>query len=135
MKAPPAESPAPAAEASPSPSPSPSRRDVVLVHGVTEDGAGLQVLRARDDHVEQGALRPLVEGQPIRGDVVRLHQRREHPFVFDVDTVLAAPGSPAATEATPPKRAAKGPPQVASASYRDNWDRIWPSRRGPEPAN
>jgi len=108
---------------------------VVLVHGVTEDGAGLRVLRAREDRVEQGALRPLVEGHAIHGDVVRPRQRREHPFVFDVDTVLPAPGSPAATEATPPTRAAKGPPQVASASYRDNWDRIWPSRHGPEPAN
>ncbi len=131
MKAPRVDPPPPAAEASPSP----AAHDVVLVHGVTEDGAGLQVLRARDDRLEQGALRPLVEGQPIHGDVVRLRPRREHPFVFDVDTVLATPRPPDGPAPAAQARTAKGPPQVASESYRDNWDRIWPARRDPGPAN
>jgi len=131
MKVPSVAPPVPAAEACPSS----AARDVVLVHGVTEDGAGLQVLRARDDRLEQGALRPLVEGHSIQGDVVRLRPRREHPLVFDVDTVLATPRSPDGPAPAAPARATKGPPQVASESYRDNWERIWPAHRGPAPAN
>lgn len=114
------------------PTPAPTS-DVVLVHGVTEDGGGLEVLRAREQRVERGALRPLERGRPIHGDVVRLRRREGQPLLFDVDTVLDAPQHESA--AGPGARATKGPAQVATERYRDNWDRIWPRREGPGSAN
>jgi hypothetical protein len=50
--------------------------DVLLLQGPTEDGAGVRVLRARQEHVELGELRTIREGQSITGgEVVRLHAR------------------------------------------------------------
>ncbi len=101
--------------------------DVVFVHGVEPSGQGLKVLRYRDRQLEVGAVRPLREGQPIQGELVRLHPRRELPLVCDVEVELPAPhASPrpaAASEQT------KGPAQVATDRYRDNWDRIWRKKR------
>lgn len=99
--------------------PKPRSQDVVLVHGVTDDGKGLRVLRARDGGLEQGACRPLEEGKPIHGEVVQLRPRKECPVLCDVDVKVAAPArAPAAADR-------HGPPQVATAAYRDNWDAIW----------
>jgi len=63
-------------------------QDVVLLHSPTEDGEGIRVLRARQQHdesaraneeaacvVEVGEVRPLKEGKPISGEVVRLKPR------------------------------------------------------------
>ena len=112
--------------------------DVVLIHGVTEDGKGLNVLRARDERIEVGQVRPLEEGKPLTGDVVRLTPRPDAPYLCDVETEVrvkapaqsvarrsstsAAPNAPASA----PRR--HGPPQVASDAYRRNWDAIWKSR-------
>ena len=97
--------------------------DVVLIHGVEPDGKGLRVLRYRDDKVETGAVRPLEEGKPIRGEVVRLKPRRDLPVVCDVEVEL-----PATSQKSAPVRRA-GPAQVATDRYRENWDRIWKSSR------
>lgn len=94
--------------------------DVVLIHGVAEDGSALKVLRARNGSIESGAVKPLEEGKPIHGEVVRLKPRETCPLVCDVTVDVPKP-EPAAS----PARAKKGPAQVASDAYRENWDAIW----------
>ena len=111
----------PKAEASPSAKADAPERDVVLVHGVTEDGQGLQVLRCRGDRLEAGAVRPLREGRPIHGEVVKLSPRRELPLVCDVEVAVPAPAS--AVKDRPATRT--GPAQVVTDQYRRNWDTIW----------
>ena len=99
--------------------------DVVLIHGVTEDGRGLNVLRARNQSIEAGQVRPLEHGKPLQGDVVKLRPRRGAPFLCDVETEVSsselASTSPGASSAP----ARKGPAQGASSAYRDNWEAIW----------
>jgi hypothetical protein len=113
-------------------------KDVVLVHGPTPDGAGVNVLRARKEGLELGTMRPLEHGRPIHGEVVKLTPRTEMPMLYDVETTLPAPeqsgaGTDAkqAPEALVDRAAASGPAQVASDSYRKNWDAIWkrPAKR------
>ena len=70
--------------------PTPSPVDVLLIHGVTEDGAGLQVLRQRQDRLEAGALRPVQQGRPIVGELVRVRPRSEFPLLCDVEVMLPA---------------------------------------------
>ncbi len=98
--------------------------DVVLVHGRTEDGKGLEVLRKRGDTLAAGQMRPMEEGKAITGEVVSLRPRSESPLLFDVD-VLHAPE---------PGRA--GPAQVSTDSYRAGWQAVFggePKRRKPKP--
>jgi hypothetical protein len=90
--------------------------DVLIVHGPTADGEGVNVLRARDRHLELGEMRPLKEGKPITGEVVQLTPRAGAKNAFDVE-VLAKVSSPAL--------AAAGPAQVATREYRDGWDRVF----------
>lgn len=107
--------------------------DVVLVHGVSEDGKALAVLRARNNTLEAGVVRALGEGEPIDGEVVKLTPRPECPVVCDVEVsvprgaLTAAGGSDrtAKSVAAPALRGRSGPAQVATARYRDNWDAIW----------
>ena len=123
-----------------------SGEDLVLVHGRTEDGDGLRVIRRRPGAIELAEIRPMVEGQPLVGDLVRLHPREESPLLFRVETQYRAPrqalgsGEPAASAsdaAADPTAAAdgavghSGPARVATDQYRDGWGRIWgQSRRG-----
>ena len=51
------------------------RGDVVLVYGRSEDGRAYDVLRQRGCEVEAGTMRPLDEGKPIHGEIVRLKGR------------------------------------------------------------
>jgi hypothetical protein len=104
--------------------------DVALISGVSADGS-VQVIRKRGDQLEAGALKPLREGAPIHGEVVSLRPRESFPLLCDVD-VLYQPPRPV-TQAKPtvdvaPKRR-KGPAQVATDSYRDNWDSIWSGKK------
>jgi hypothetical protein len=123
--------------------PGESSQDVVLIHGVTEDGSALEVLRAKNGELEAGALKPLREGQPIHGEVVRLRPRESCPLICDVTVdlpkaeVVAAPEpSPAASAPISTRSAArKGPAQVATNDYRRNWDVIWSSAKKPELPN
>lgn len=99
-------------------------RDVAMIVDRTEDNEGFQILRRRgeDAPVEVGTLRPLREGKPLdEGEVVRLRQRRDLPFLFDVKTELAL-------EAEPRRGTSDGPAQVATADYRRGWDAIWGRR-------
>jgi len=97
--------------------------DVALIHGVTPEG-DLRILRKRNDRLELGGVRALREGMPITGEVVRLTPRKEFPLLCDVATELAAPERPAdVAEARGESR--KGPAQVATDRYRDNWDVIF----------
>ncbi|MBN1612616.1 MAG: hypothetical protein JW940_38655 [Polyangiaceae bacterium] len=103
-----------------------SSSDVVLIHGVTSDGEGLQVLRRREGRVEAGAARPLKHGQPIQGEIVRLKPRKEFPLLCDVEVELPAPKSPEARSADEPTGTVrKGPARVTTERYRENWDAIW----------
>ncbi len=101
----------------------PGSRDVALIHGVTPDG-DLKVIRQRADQIEVGAVRPLREGVPITGEVVRLTPRKDFPLLCDVTTELAAP-APKQDVAESAVVGHKGPAQVATNRYRENWDAIW----------
>jgi hypothetical protein len=89
--------------------------DVMYVHGPTESGEGFHVLRQRQDRIEVGQIRGLRAGVPLHGEVVRLKPREGQERLFDVDVLVEAPS----------RRAHDGPPQVASESYRHNWDAVF----------
>jgi hypothetical protein len=106
------------------------RRDAILIHGVSEDGQSMAVLRARPDRLEAGVLRTVKPGQPIEGELLKLTPRPEFPLVCDVEVELAAGTINAAGGSDRPpsgvEREGRGrPAQVATESYRENWDAIW----------
>jgi hypothetical protein len=101
-------------------------KDAILIHGVSEDGETMAVLRAREDRVEAGLVRPVKAGQPLRGELLKLTPRPEFPLLCDVEVqvpegVVNASGG---SDAPAPARRG-GPAQVATDSYRENWDAIW----------
>jgi hypothetical protein len=98
---------------------------VVLAKRDPETGR-TDVLRFREGRAEIGAVEPLVEGRPIRGEVVRLHPRKELPIVCDVEVELDADELGKATASR------SGPAMVANDAYRRNWDAIWAHRRDGE---
>jgi hypothetical protein len=100
--------------------------DVALIHGVTPEG-DLRVLRKRNDRLEFGGIRALREGVPITGEVVRLTPRKEFPLLCDVATELPAPERPTDV-AEGDRDSHKGPAQVATDRYRDNWEKIFAHR-------
>lgn len=91
----------------------PKKPDVVLLGPPTSDGDGVHVLRAREERIETGELRALREGKPVVGEIVSLKPREGNPRVCDVESTF-----------TPPAQA-KGPAQVATPAYRENWDQIF----------
>ena len=97
----------------------PADQDVVLLCSPTEDGEGVNALRARQNRLEVAEIRPLKEGQPVvAGEVAQLKPREDMPLLFDVDVSYRAP--------TPPIRSDHaGPARIASRSYRKNWDRVF----------
>jgi hypothetical protein len=107
--------------------------DVVLIHGPTDDQKGLKVLRARPEGLELGEVRPLEEGKPITGDVVKLEPRPGLPFVCDVKTELRLPNTaPQKADAgagpvreAPSRPHHPGPAKVTTEAYRVNLDVIW----------
>lgn len=121
--------------------PKANKQDVVLVTGPTDDGKGMNVLRAKNDTLQVGAVRPLEEGKPILGELVTLKPRPDSPALFDVESQLPSPVKPAAPQAAgggPARRADRasrtdssarpttaGPAQVATDTYRSGWDRIY----------
>src|SRR5947207_14574249 len=87
------------------------QKDLLLVKGPTDDGGGVHVVRARPERVEMGTMRPLVEGRPIDGEVVRVNPHPKWPCLYEVETELALPSPGAAAEpASEPKPVA---PQAA----------------------
>lgn len=109
--------------------------DVALVHHVAADGA-VHIIRRRGDRLEAGALTPLREGAPIQGEVLALRPRENFPLLCDVDVVYTPPAAakPAAAPSSAPARR-KGPAQVATDEYRDNWDSIWSSKKSSSSLN
>lgn len=104
----------------------PQHDDIALIHGRTDDGRGLKILRRRQDRIEAGAVMPLVPGKPIVGEVVRLEPRKESPLLCDVHVEYAPPAEARPTTA--------GPAQVASDRYRQNWDLVFGKSPTKEPA-
>lgn len=96
--------------------PAAAPRDLVLVGDRVSESGGYRVLRQRDDKVEVGELRALEEGKSITGEIVRLHPTQTHERVFECET-LHDTQAPAAL--TP------GPRQVATNTYRRNWEQIF----------
>jgi hypothetical protein len=103
-------------------SPGERKPDVVLLGPPTSDGAGVHVLRARDERLEAGELRNLEDGRPISGEVVTLAPRKDNPRVCDVKESFAS-GMSTVTPAKP-----KGPAQVATEAYRENWEEVFARR-------
>lgn len=95
-----------------------SATDVVLLGPPTPDGEGVHVLRAREERVEAGELRALKEGKPITGEIVSLEPRKENPQVCDVKSSYRPPAAAGKK---------KGPAQVATEQYRENWDEVFGS--------
>ena len=95
-------------------------RDVLFVHSKSDNG-DVNVVRKRDERIEIGRMRPVVEGKPLSGEVVRLERRAEHERLFDVEVVYDG----RATEQGGGRATSDGPPQVASPAYRENWARIF----------
>ncbi len=114
------------------PEPNSDAGDVVVLGDTAADGKSVGVVRFRGGGVEVGRVAPLEEGRPIVGEVVKLTPRAETPRVCDVTVEY----SPSETRTAPERIAATrhGPAQVASAAYRENWDRIW-AKKDPGPAN
>jgi hypothetical protein len=106
--------------------PASAHDDIALIHGRTEDGRGLKILRRRQDRIEAGAVMPLTPGKPIVGEVVRLEPRKESPLLCDVHVEYAPPAESRPTTA--------GPAQVATERYRQNWDVVFGHVRKDEPA-
>jgi hypothetical protein len=106
--------------------------DVVLIRGISEDGQAMAVLRARDNRVEAGVVRPVKEGESATGELVKLKPRADFPLLCDVEvelpegTVNATGGSDCDSRT--------GPAQVATPSYRANWDAIWSKGRSSKKA-
>ena len=103
-----------------------NKTDVVLLGPPTADGSGVHVLRARDERIEAGELRNLEEGRPVTGEVLSLAPRKDNPRICDVKDSYSA--SSGAVASLPPK--VKGPAQVATQAYRDNWEEVF-ARRPP----
>lgn len=105
--------------------------DVVFVHGPTEHG--VQITRLRDEQLEAGELRPLKEGQPVVGEIVKLSQRQESDRLFDVEVLAKGPnvGGPSAPSPRAPQQPLghKGPPRVATDRFRSNWEQVFASRK------
>ena len=99
----------------------PSRADVVVLGPPTADGEGVHVLRARDERLETGELRNLEEGRPVTGEIVTLSPRADNPRICDVTESYTPPKTLAAAKT-------KGPAQVATKAYRDNWDEVFAHR-------
>jgi hypothetical protein len=106
------------------------KEDVLFVHSPAESGDGLRVIRKREETIEVGEIRAVQEGRPLQGDLVKLKPRREHDRLFDVEVVMSR-------DELQPKAALghAGPAQVATESYRANWDAIFGARGKPELPN
>lgn len=99
--------------------PATAGEDVLFVHSRVDESGAYRVLRKREDRIEVAQIQSMQEGQPIMGEVVKLHPREGADRLFDVEVVMEAPAA----------QAARGrPAQVASAAYRHHYDRIFGRR-------
>jgi hypothetical protein len=102
------------------------KTDVLFVHSPAPKGDGYRVVRLREDRVEMGQMSDVKEGEPLRGEVVKLKPRGESMRVFDVETLVPR------EEAPPASPTHDGPAQVATEAYRDHWDGIFGAPSGPK---
>lgn len=114
--------------------------DVAIVCGVSDDGQGVDVIRRRGERLEAGTVRRLEQGKPIHGEVVRLRPREQFPMICDVEVEMPAPGHSSsrhsAPESSSPGQLSSGaatgrPAQVATETYRKNWDAIYGRSKKP----
>lgn len=124
---------APVASDAPSQADGQPGADVILVHGASEDGESLAVLRAREDRIECGIVRKVKEGESIHGELLRLTPRPESPLLCDVTVEL--PASASTRSESTRHLSHGGPAQVATPSYRQNWDAIWSKPKKPSAPN
>jgi hypothetical protein len=63
--------------------------------------------------------------------LLSLRPRENCPLLCDVDVLYAPPTPPKPTAQAAPRPAQrrKGPAQVATDDYRDNWDSIWARKK------
>jgi hypothetical protein len=107
----------------------PGRKDdVVFVHGKAESGDGFRVIRKRADVIEVGEIRPVQEGKPLTGEMVKLSPRKDHEQLFDVEVLVSKEEALGGVA-----RGHAGPAQVATAAYRSNWEAIFGARDEPGP--
>lgn len=92
--------------------------DVVLLGPPTTDGAGVHVIRAREERIETGELRALREGKPITGEIVTLEPRKDNPRVCDVKESYR-----------PHTHTHKGPANVSTDAYREGWDEVFGNKK------
>ena len=119
-------------------------KDVVLPFAPTDDGKGVRVLRAREDRVEAGEMRPVADGQPLHGELVRLTPREDSPALCDVE-VLHDPKAKAGEASTQREREPAQlpgggtrrtrPAQVATDTYREHYTQIFGDRSTQSPSS
>lgn len=99
---------------------------MVFVHSKVESGEGFRIIRKRADVIEVGEIRPVQEGKPLTGEMIKLTPRQDHEQIFDVEVLVSREelGRGALGRA--------GPAQVATRAYRSNWDAIFGASEEPE---
>ncbi|MDD9940470.1 MAG: hypothetical protein OXU20_05345 [Myxococcales bacterium] len=97
-------------------------RDLAFVHGPTEDGEGARIIRCRDGELLAGEVRPLKEGQAVNEQtLVRLRPVEPSSPVCEVEVVH----DPAEAQGAQKARHRAGPAQVATDTYRRNWQQVF----------
>lgn len=103
------------------------QHDIVLIHSLTEDGAGVNAVRSRPDRLDFAELRPAKEGQDVSNvELVRLRPRDQAPFICDVDVLH----NPDKAQVGPSEGSHDGPARISSDSYRKNWDLVFGVGKG-----
>jgi len=115
--------------------------DVAIVCGVSDDGQSVDVIRRRGERIEAGTVRRLEQGKPIHGEVVRLRPREQFPMICDVEVEMPAPGQSPSGQSSPGQSPSGQSPasalttgrpaQVATETYRKNWDAIYGRSKKP----
>lgn len=116
-------------------------RDLVFVQGQTEQG--LAIVRLKTEvpgapTLEVAELRPIRQGQPIHGEVLKLLPRPEDPRLFEAEVVVPSHSTAAAASATTTSMSAlphKGPARVTTEAFRANWEGIFGGRSPSGAAN
>jgi hypothetical protein len=106
-------------------------KDIAVLQGPTEDGAGARMLRFKEGSVFAGEVRPAREGQPLQEhELVRLRPLHPRYPVCEVEVLH----TPAPTGDA--RRQGGGPARVSSHSYRRNWNAIFgaPTKKKPKRA-
>jgi hypothetical protein len=93
----------------------PKGQDFAIPLGPAE-GGGIRIIRHHSDHsISTGVCRPLEEGKPFQGEVVRMSRNEDGPGI-KMESVY--------------KPEAGGPAKVNSPSFKSGWDRIWKKSKG-----